>query len=82
MWGHGRTLSFQQEVGQRDQMSLCVQGCQVKLGQWSPRHKSPNGVTKEEQEAWLCLDEPQRAPVHIHIPAPTLGPRPTTPLNY
>lgn len=46
MWGHGRTLSFQQEVGQRDQMSLCVQGCQVRLGQWGPRHKSPNGVTK------------------------------------
>lgn len=46
--------------GWKEQMSVCTVSCQVGPEQGSHRHKAPNGVTKDVQEAPLRLGEPQR----------------------
>lgn len=46
--------------GWKEQMSVCTVSCQVGPERGSHRHKGPNGVTKDVQEAPLRLGEPQR----------------------
>lgn len=56
-------------------MSVCAVSCQVGPEQGSHRHKGPNGVTKDVQEAPLRLGEPQRGSPLPCQPAGTLTTR-------
>ncbi|KAL6109088.1 uncharacterized protein ACO6RY_12297 [Pungitius sinensis] len=69
------------EGGWKEQMSVCALSCQVGPERGSHRHKGPNGVTKDVQEAPLRLGEPQRgspfsASLHGHLQhEPERGPQ-------
>lgn len=56
-------------------MSVCTVSCQVGPERGSHRHKGPNGVTKDAQEAPLRLGEPQRGSPLCCQPAGTLAAR-------